>query len=152
MHYVQRIGNIVAFRFFMHSFRSDDSKHDCRKTRCRGKIDRNRWTTTITATSGTLSNSSIIITTYPAVDNSTMVQKPLLVKSIAEKQIDLVPFLSLPGNGLSRLPVSKGNYIQVYDMMGHLIASGRNPDKINFFGHFPSGVYLIKVKKDGKDF
>ena len=116
------------------------------------KSTENVGQTTITATSGTLSNSSIIITTYPAVDNSTMVQKPLLVKSIAEKQIDLVPFLSLPGNGLSRLPVSKGNYIQVYDMMGHLIASGRNPDKINFFGHFPSGVYLIKVKKDGKDF
>jgi hypothetical protein len=79
------------------------------------------------------------------------IQAPRSSKVFADTRAAVAPFLFLSGNGISRLPIVKGKSIQVYDMMGHLVASVRNSGKLSEPRQFSPGVYLIKVRKTGEE-
>lgn len=108
-------------------------------------------TTTITATSSGLATDTVSLTTYPAVDNSSAIKATHAVPIAAYNQTTMVRLLSLPGNGTSWLPVSKGKSMQVFDISGHLVASSVNSVKSSNLGHLPAGVYVLKVKNIGKE-
>jgi hypothetical protein len=108
-------------------------------------------TTTITATSGSLAGGSTTITTYPAVDESSSIRAVQRPKTAVENRITMAPLLSLSGNGVSRLPVSKGQNIQVYDMSGKLITTAKFPVNSSILRRYSPGVYVTKVIKIEKE-
>lgn len=99
--------------------------------------------TTISATSNGLTNGSVTITTYPAVDYSTAIKAPFVSKTTAENQAPTMKLVSVSGNSLSRISVSKGKSIQVYNLTGNLVTSSQN----HFKRQLANGVYLMKIKK-----
>lgn len=96
--------------------------------------------TTITASSNGLANGTATITTGLPVSIKT----PHAVMVGTNKIETKMKLISVPGDGISRIPVSKGNSIQVYNLLGNLVASSQN----NPVQHkLSSGVYLVKIKK-----
>jgi hypothetical protein len=107
--------------------------------------------TAITATSGSLASGTTTITTYPAVDNSTSIKPPQAVKAIATHHATIAPVLCLSGNGTPRFQIGKGKSIQAYDVMGHLVLSEEYSVTSSKLRHVRPGVYVLKVKKTGKE-
>jgi beta-galactosidase len=104
----------------------------------------NVGTTTITASSNGLTTGSVTITTYPAIDYSTAIKTPHASKMVTDRQETKMKLISVSGNAISRIAVSKGKCIQVYNLLGNLVASSQqNPVK----RQFSNGVYLVKIKK-----
>ena len=102
--------------------------------------------TTITASSNGLTGSSITITTYPAVDIATPVHMPPVSKTVASIRTEVKKIISLSDKDFTRLPVSKGESIQVFDLTGHLVASVR-PDQKGTLPRFSNGIHVIKIQK-----
>lgn len=104
--------------------------------------------TTITASSNGLAGSSINITTYPAVDYSAIPVATVrpIHSSSGIARTEIVRIVSLTSKGLSRIPVSKGEVIQVYDLEGHLLTKV-GPDNFGALPKFSKGVHVIKILK-----
>jgi hypothetical protein len=105
--------------------------------------------TTITASSNGLAGSNVTITTYPAVDIATPVHTPLISKTAACNRTMVKKIISLSGKDFARIPVSKDESIQVFDLTGHLVASVR-PDNKGTLPRFSNGIHVIKIQKNGK--
>lgn len=106
--------------------------------------------TTISATANGLSGGSTTITTYPAIDFATTAKTPSVTRMVPGRQDAVMKLVSLSGRNSSRIVAAKGESIQIYDLSGHLVATRRYAEKSAAMARFSHGVYVVKVKRDGK--
>ncbi|MBN2036563.1 MAG: beta galactosidase jelly roll domain-containing protein [Chitinispirillaceae bacterium] len=102
--------------------------------------------TTITARSNGLADGSVAITTYPAVDYTSVIRAPHASNPYAVSQAVAAPRLTLMVNGMTRLPAAEGERVMMYNMQGRLVTSELYSGQARKMRHFPQGVYVVKVK------
>lgn len=106
--------------------------------------------TTISAIANGLSGGSTTITTYPAIDFATAAKTPIVTRVVPGGQVAVIKLVSLSGKNPFRLVAAKGESIQIYDLSGHVVASRHYAEKPVPMVPLSHGVYVVKVKRDGK--
>lgn len=104
-------------------------------------------TTTVTAKSNGLTDGTVAISTYPAVETVPVIQTPRSTPVISKKQYTITPVVALPGTGKLGFHVPDGKSILVYDVSGRLVASEHRSARAIQSRQFSQGVYFVKVQE-----